>query len=58
MPRKKKESEPEFVTTGLRDNLVKISIRTGVALEDLRKLNPSIRFPITMIGLNQKVRIR
>ena len=58
MPRKKKESEPEFVTTGMRDNLVKVSIRTGVSLEDLRKLNPSIRCPIAMIGHNQKVRIK
>lgn len=57
MARKKKQSEPVFVRAGIRDNLVKISIKTGVDLEQLRALNPDIKNIISAILPGKDVRI-
>ena len=57
MARKKKQSDPVFVRAGIRDNLVKISIKTGVDLEQLRTLNPDIRNIISAILPGKDVRI-
>ena len=57
MARKKKQSEPVFVRAGIRDNLVKISIKTGVELEQLRALNPDIKNIISAILPGKDVRI-
>lgn len=57
MARKKKQSEPVFMRAGVRDNLVKISIKTGVDLEQLRALNPDIKNIISAILPGKDVRI-
>ena len=57
MARKKKQSEPVFVRAGVRDNLVKISIKTGVDLEQLHTLNPDIKNIISAILPGKDVRI-
>ena len=57
MARKKKQSDPVFVRVGIRDNLVKISIKTGVDLEQLRALNPDIKNIISAILPGKDVRI-
>ena len=57
MARKKKQSDPVFVRAGIRDNLVKISIKTGVDLEQLRTLNPDIKNIISAILPGKDVRI-
>lgn len=57
MARKKKQSDPVFVRAGVRDNLVKISIKTGVDLEQLRTLNPDIKNIISAILPGKDVRI-
>ena len=57
MARKKKQSDPVFVRAGIRDNLVKISIKTGVDLEQLRALNPDIKNIISAILPGKDVRI-
>lgn len=57
MARKKKQSEPVFMRAGVRDNLVKISIKTGVDLEQLRTLNPDIKNIISAILPGKDVRI-
>ncbi len=57
MARKKKQNEPVFVRAGVRDNLVKISIKTGVDLEQLRALNPDIKNIISAILPGKDVRI-
>lgn len=57
MARKKKQSDPVFVRAGIRDNLVKISIKTGVDMEQLRALNPDIKNIISAILPGKDVRI-
>ena len=57
MARKKKQSDPVFVRAGIRDNLVKISIKTGVDLEQLRALNPDIKNIISALLPGKDVRI-
>ena len=57
MARKKKQNDPVFVRAGVRDNLVKISIKTGVDLEQLRTLNPDIKNIISAILPGKDVRI-
>lgn len=57
MARKKKQSDPVFVRAGIKDNLVKISIKTGVDLEQLRALNPDIKNIISAILPGKDVRI-
>ena len=57
MARKKKEPEAVFFEAGLRDNLVKISIKTNVSIELLRELNPDIRNCMFAIPKGKKVRI-
>ena len=57
MARKKKQSDPVFVRAGIRDNLVKISIKTSVDLEQLRALNPDIKNIISAILPGKDVRI-
>ena len=57
MPRKKKEIEV-YTNAGLRDNLVKISIKHNVPLEELRRLNPDIRNIIMKISSGKAVRIK
>lgn len=57
MARKKKQSDPVFVRAGVRDNLVKISIKTGIDLEQLRALNPDIKNIISAILPGKDVRI-
>lgn len=57
MARKKKKAE-EYIKAGICDNLVKISIKYGVALEDLRALNPDIKNIIFKLPVGRSVRIR
>lgn len=58
MARKKKSEEPEYIVcTGLTC-LTKVSIKTGIPVEDLRALNPDIRFCLAGIQPGQKVRIK
>ena len=57
MARKKKQPEPEYIRAGIRDNLVKIHIKTGVDLEVLRSLNPDIKNIISGILPGKNVRI-
>lgn len=57
MARKKKQSEPVYIRAGLRDNLVKIHIKTGTDLELLRSLNPDIKNIIMLIRPGKDVRI-
>lgn len=57
MARKKKQSEPVYIRAGIRDNLVKIHIKTGVDLELLRSLNPDIKNIISAILPGKNVRI-
>ena len=57
MARKKKQSEPLYIRASIRDNLVKIHIKTGVDLELLRSLNPDIKNIISGILPGKNVRI-
>lgn len=66
MARKKKEpeavvetvsEEAKYYEAGMFDNLVKISIKTGTGIEQLRTLNPDIRNCMYLIRQGQKVRI-
>lgn len=57
MARKKKQSEPVYIRAGIRDNLVKVSIKTGISLEVLRSLNPDIKNIISAILTGKNVRI-
>ena len=65
MPRKKKTEEEqieavqdEYIICSFRSNLVRISMQTGVPVEELRALNPDIRFGIIGIPAGRRVRIR
>ena len=65
MPRKKKIEEEqievvkdEYITCSMRTNLARISMKTGVPVEELRALNPDIRFGIIGIPAGRRVRIR
>ena len=55
---RKKKIEPEFITCSMRTNFARISMKTGVSVEDLRALNPDIRFGIIGIPAGRGVRIR
>lgn len=57
MPRKKKEPEAVYIVAGYFDNLVKISMRMNVSIEQLRKLNPDIKACLYLIPKGKKVRI-
>lgn len=57
MARKKKQSEPVYIRAGIHDNLVKVSIKTGISLEVLRSLNPDIKNIISAILPGKNVRI-
>lgn len=57
MPRKKKEPEAVYVEAGYFDNLVKISMKSNVSIEQLRELNPDIRNCMYLIPKGKKVRI-
>ena len=57
MPRKKKEPEAVYVEAGYFDNLVKISMKSNVSIEQLRELNPDIRNCMYLISKGKKVRI-
>lgn len=57
MPRKKKEPEAVYVEAGYFDNLVKISMKSNVSIEQLRKLNPDIKNCMYLIPKGKKVRI-
>lgn len=58
MARKKKQPDPEHIRAGIRDNLVKIHIKTGTGLDDLRALNPDIKNIISPIKQGKEVRIK
>ena len=65
MPRKKKTEEEQieavqdvYIICGFRSNLVRISMQTGVPVEELRALNPDIKFGIIGIPAGRRVRIR
>ena len=65
MPRRKKTEDgqievvqDEYITCSMRTNLAKISMKTGVPVEELRALNPDIRFGIIGIPAGRRVRIR
>lgn len=55
---RKKKSEPEYVINLTRTNFSWISMKTGVPVEELRILNPDIRFGIIGIPAGRRVRIR
>lgn len=57
MARKKKEPEAVYVEAGYFDNLVKISIKNNISIEQLRELNPDIKTCMYLIPKGQKVRI-
>lgn len=57
MPRKKKEPEAIYFTAGNFDNLIKISIKANVSIEQLRALNPDIKNCIFKIQPGKKVRL-
>lgn len=54
--KKKQQSEPAYIRAGIRDNLVKIHIKTGVDLDVLRSLNPDIKNIISAILPGKNVR--
>lgn len=58
MARKKKTEEPEFITCSQLTCLTKISVKTGISIEDLRAMNPDIKYCLAGIRPGQKVRIR
>ena len=60
MPRKKKTEEEhgEYIVSSMRTNLARISMKTGVPVEELRALNPDLRFGIIGIPAGRRVRIR
>ena len=59
MPRKKKEeTKPEYFIVTAMTNLIKISIRTKTEVEQLKKMNPDIRFCISAIQPGKWVRIK
>ena len=58
MARKKKTEEPEFITCSQLTCLTKISVKTGVPIENLRAMNPDIKFCLAGIRPGQKVRIK
>lgn len=55
---RKKKSEAEYILCNMRTNFARISMKTGVPVEDLRALNPDIRFGIIGIPAGRSVRIR
>ena len=57
MPRKKKEPEAVYVEAGYFDNLVKISMKSNVSIEQLRELNLDIKNCMYLIPKGKKVRI-
>ena len=57
MARKKKEPEAVYVEAGYFDNLVKISMKSNVSIEQLRELNPDIKNCMYLIPKGKKVRI-
>lgn len=57
MSRKKKEPEAVYVEAGYFDNLVKISMKSNVSIEQLRELNPDIKNCLYLIPKGKKVRI-
>ena len=57
MARKKKQSEPVYIRAGIRDNLVKIHIKTGVDLGGRRIIKPDIKNIISGILPGKNVRI-
>lgn len=57
MPRKKKEPKTIYVEAGYFDNLVKISMKSNISIEQLRELNPDIRNCMYLIPKGKKVRI-
>lgn len=57
MPRKKKEPEAVYVAAGYFDNLVKISMKSNVSIEQLREFNPDIKNCMYLIPKGKKVRI-
>ena len=57
MPRKKKEPEAVYIEAGYFDNLVKISMRSNISIEQLRELNPDIKNCMYLIPKGKKVRI-
>ena len=65
MARKKKTEEeqnmtqePVYIISFIRTNFSWISMKTGVPVEELRALNPDIRFGIIGIPAGRRVRIR
>lgn len=60
MPRKKKVVDnplPIYATAGFGDNLIRISWRNNISIEQLKKLNPEIKSPSYPIKMGQKVRL-
>ena len=57
MARKKKEPEAVYVEAGYFDNLVKISMKNNVSIEQLREFNPDIKNCMYLIPKGKKVRI-
>lgn len=58
MARKKKTEEPEFIVCNTITCLTRISMKTGVPVDELRALNPGIKFCLAGIRPGQKVRIK
>lgn len=55
---RKKKSEPEYIACRGITNLVKLSIRYEIPLEELRNLNPGVRNCIAAIPIGKEVRIK
>lgn len=55
---RKKKNEAEYILCNMHTNFARISMKTGVPVEELRALNPDIRFGIIGIPAGRRVRIR
>jgi len=55
---RKKKSEAEYILCNMCTSYARISMKTGVPVEELRALNPDIRFGIIGIPAGRRVRIR
>lgn len=55
--KKEKPAEPIYFTAGLADNLIRISWKTNISFDQLRKLNPDIKGPGYILKMGQRVRL-
>lgn len=55
--KKEKPAEPVYFIAGLADNLIRISWKTKIPFDQLRKLNPDIKGPGYILKMGQRVRM-